>query len=580
MSTELMTPPADRPLGRAWKALIPAAIYWIVLATFKNQELPYFYRFLLSMGLPLLFFIAFSVWWWRNRAMAKSERALLWFVILASPFAAWPFLDKSVGLFAALTRGLPGLMTLVTVWYVVSRPWGAGARRAGIAVALLIVFGGMSLVRTGGVDGDLRADIHWRWTPTPEERLLAERRATTNLTAAAVANPGDWTGFRGPNADGVVRGLRIATDWKANPPKQLWKIHVGPAWSSMAVVGDRLFTQEQRGEKEAVVCFDASTGKEVWVHEDEARFYDQVSGAGPRATPTFADGKLYTFGGAGLLNCLDALTGKSVWSHDLAHEFNAVVPMWGFATSPLVTKGLVIVHGGGKDQNNLIAFQAETGSLAWRAKAGEATYASPQAATIAGKEQVVILTDHGLTSVDPADGRPLWSYGTPRPGEPRNLQPHVLDGGRIFVGAPGAEQMLGACMIDVAPSGDGWKVDERWATSQIKPEFSEFLIRDGHAYGFDGAFFCCIDLTSGKRVWKGNRYGRGQALLLADQKLILVIGEYGDLMLVAATPDKASELARMHALDGKTWNHMAVVAGRLFLRNGEEMACFQLPQVK
>jgi len=201
-------------------------------------------------------------------------------------------------------------------------------------------------------------------------------------------------------------------------------------------------------------------------------------------------------------------------------------------------------------------------------------------ATIAGKEQVLILTDHGLTSVDPADGRPLWSYGTPRPGEPRNLQPHVLDGGRIFVGAPGAEQMLGACMIDVAPSGDGWKVDERWATSQIKPEFSEFLIMGGHAYGFDGAFFCCVDLTSGKRVWKGNRYGRGQALLLADQNVILVISEYGDFMLVAASPDKFVELAKMHALDGKTWNHMAVVAGRLFLRNGEEMACFQLPQEK
>ena len=188
-------------------------------------------------------------------------------------------------------------------------------------------------------------------------------------------------------------------------------------------------------------------------------------------------------------------------------------------------------------------------------------------------------TDHGVAAFDPADGKLLWSHGKPASNTPRNLQPHVLDGGRVFIGMPPTESALGACMLQVAPSGDGWKVEERWSSS-LKAEFSEFVIHRNHAYGFDGAFFCCVDLADGKRVWKDGRYGRGQALLLADQAVILATGEFGDLFLVAARPDKHTELAKVHALNGKTWNHMALVGGRLYLRNAEEMACYELPVEK
>src|SRR5262249_7875394 len=143
--------------------------------------------------------------------------------------------------------------------------------------------------------------------------------------------PGDWPGFRGPNRDGSLRAVRIATDWDAAPPKQLWRRRVGPAWSSVVIVGGRLFTQEQLGEGEAVVCRDAATGRTLWSHKDAARHEGVQGGAGPRATPAFAGGRLFALGATGLLNCLDAATGDRQWFRDLTADARTQVPLWGFS---------------------------------------------------------------------------------------------------------------------------------------------------------------------------------------------------------------------------------------------------------
>ncbi|HMP08458.1 MAG TPA: PQQ-binding-like beta-propeller repeat protein, partial [Lacipirellulaceae bacterium] len=162
----------------------------------------------------------------------------------------------------------------------------------------------------------------------------------------------DWPGFRGAQRDGVVRGTSIRTDWDAAPPVRLWKRRVGPGWSSIVVVGNRLYTQEQRGENEAVVCCDADTGRPVWVHEDAARFAEAMGGVGPRATPTFHEGRVYSLGATGVLNCLDAATGRLRWSRNVADDGQGRVPYWGFCSSPLIVDDCVIVFaGGGGDRN-------------------------------------------------------------------------------------------------------------------------------------------------------------------------------------------------------------------------------------
>jgi outer membrane protein assembly factor BamB len=375
----------------------------------------------------------------------------------------------------------------------------------------------------------------------------------------------------------VVTGVRIGTDWSARPPRELWRQRVGPGWSSVAVAGGRLFTQEQRGDNEAVVCYDAATGAEVWSHEDPGRFWEVVSEAGPRATPTIADGRIYAFGANGLLNCLDAATGTRLWSHDVAAEAGAKVPQWGFSCSPLVTEGVAIVFASGAGDKGLVAFRADTGAPAWTASAGQTSYGSPQPAVLAGRPQVLFFSAEGLYAVDPATGAPLWQFPGATPGAPRSLQPHPLGPSQVLISSEGD---VGLVLLDVAhDQGSGWTVTQRWASKSLQPSFNDLVVHDGHAYGFDGALFGCADLRTGKRCWKEGRYGHGQMLLLAEQGLLLVVTEKaGEVVLLAADPAKSVELGRFKAVSGKTWNHPVVAHGRLYVRNGEEMACFELPQ--
>ena len=385
----------------------------------------------------------------------------------------------------------------------------------------------------------------------------------------------DWPGFRGRDRDGVVRGIRINTDWSASPPIQLWRRPIGPGWSSFAVHGDFLYTQEQRGDDEIVAAYRVSTGVPVWKHRDAARFWESNGGAGPRATPTFSGGRLYTFGATGILNALDAADGRVVWSRNVGADSHTKVPDWGFASSPLVFRDvvigdLVIVAAAGK----LVAYEAATGVPRWFGPDGGAGYSSPHLLTIHGVPQILLLDARGATSVSPADGARLWELTvTSSAMSAPIIQPALTPDGDVLVGDG---QAGGIYRIAVSQGAGGWTVAERWKSTALKPLFNDFVVHKGHAFGFDGSILACIDLADGKRKWKGGRYGNGQLILLADQDLLLVVSEEGELALVAAASDKFTQLARIPAIEGKTWNHPVLAGDILLVRNGEEMAAFRL----
>ncbi len=417
-------------------------------------------------------------------------------------------------------------------------------------------------------------------TPGVTPAVVATSEPGSTPTGPATSEPVvagvEWAGFRGSDRDGVVRGLRINTDWSTAPPVELWRRPVGPGWSSFAVSGDLFYTQEQRGEEEMVACYRLSIGEPVWRHSDPVRFWESNGGAGPRGTPTIHNGRVFALGATGIINALDARTGAVIWSRNAATDNERALPGWGFTSSPIVVDDVVIVATSG----TMSAYDTATGAPRWIGPRQLGSYSSPHFVTIDGGSQVLLLTGSGAVSLATATGEVLWQYDWPDGGT-TIVQPAAISGGDVLINTASAMGGLGIRRLHLTrPSTTAatWTVEERWTSNGLKPYFNDFVVHKGQAFGFDGAILSSINLEDGKRNWKGGRYGNGQMLLLADQDVLLVLSEEGELALVSATTDKFTELARFPALNSKAWNHPVIVGGILLLRNSEEMAAFRLPR--
>jgi outer membrane protein assembly factor BamB len=586
---------AARPL-RLWPGIIIVAAVWAARlaapAVVPGPIDELMVRGFSSLGGTL----AIAIWWLLFSRASQRERWAIAGVMVAAASVPLVLGHESIGVFWLVMYALPLLCLALVVSTAGAR--GLAQRRALMVGAILIAGLPWTGVRIAGINGAGIAEFHWRWEHTPEQRLLgsavdarpAAAAPATPATAAAPApdlpvEPGldataaeaataptapataiSWPGFRGSHRDGVVSGVRIRTDWGAAPPVALWRRPIGPGWSSFAVAGDILYTQEQRGDEEIVSAYRVSTGEPVWMHKDAARFYETNGGAGPRATPTIDGGRVYSLGGTGILNALDAMSGRVVWSRDAAAATGAPVPTWGFSGSPIVADGLVIVALGGM----LAAFDLATGGPRWQAGSGDG-YSSPHLATIAGVPQILLVGSTGTVSVATADGKPLWSHAWPA-GSGVVVQPGVVPDGDLLFG-----NTSGLRRVAFTRGPDGWHVAEGWTSNGLKPYFNDFVVHKGYAYGFDGAILAAVNLQDGVRAWKGGRYGQGQLVLLPDQDVLLVLSEEGELVLVRATPERFMEIARAPGITGKTWNHPVVVGDLLLVRNGEEMAAFRLP---
>jgi outer membrane protein assembly factor BamB len=243
----------------------------------------------------------------------------------------------------------------------------------------------------------------------------------------------------------------------------------------------------------------------------------------------------------------------------------------GFSSFLLVVGDAVVVATAGV----LAAYDAATGKTRWIGEKGGFGYSSPHLATIGGVAQIVLLNGVGAVGVSATDGKLLWKHEWKSDGI---VQPVVLANGEVLLGSgSGLGVKSGVRCVSVARSDAGWTAEERWTSPALKPYFNDFVVHAGHAYGFDTGKLACIELAAGERKWKGApRYGCGQLLALAEQGLLLVLSEEGDLALVQAAPERFTELARVPAIKGKTWNHPVLVGDVLLVRNSEEMAAFRL----
>jgi outer membrane protein assembly factor BamB len=477
---------------------------------------------------------------WMSDARSAQDRVVFTFPILGLGIVL-------LGLWAVLFSRLPSMTRL--------KLFAAGVLMAGLVGTLFEI---------QGVSGNIVPILGFRWS--------GEQVFQTTSRDAGVTDPGpnDYPQFYGPQRNATLPGPRLGRDWKADPPREIWRREVGEGWASFAVVGNAAVTMEQRGEHEAVVRYDLETGDQVWVHTDRAPFNTTVGGSGPRATPTIADGRVYSLGATGLLSCLELRDGSLIWQRELLTEYDSPVPEWGVSSSPLIVGELVVVQLGDSGKG-LIAHDRHSGDPAWKANAEMGSYSSPVLAELQGVPQIVMVNGDSVTGHDPNSGSTLWREPWPLPGE-RVSPPLLMGNNQVLVSAGYG---VGSLLIEITSTGDSLSSRTVWDSRRLKSKFASIVRHQGTVYGLDDGILVALDPATGERKWKGGRYGHGQLLLVGD--LLLIQTEKGDVVLVEPDPTELREVGRFAVLDGKTWNPPALSGQRLLVRNNEEAACYELP---
>lgn len=398
----------------------------------------------------------------------------------------------------------------------------------------------------------------------------ATNAAATSETASAHASRNYWTNFRGPNRDGRYDEMPVMTQWPAGGLTPVWKQPIGLGWASFVVADGRAYTIEQRRSQEVVAAYDVANGRELWKQGWNASFADST-GDGPRATPTWDDGRIYALGATGELRCLDAKTGGVIWGKNILSDNGASNISWAMSASPLIVDDKVIVVPGGSGNKSVVAYNKMTGAPVWKSQSDTAAYVSPMLVTLAGRRQVIVVSATRAMGLAPENGSLLWSHTWDTDMGINVSQPIPVGSNRFFISAGYGK---GAALIEVSGSGNSFTAKPLWENINMKNKFNSSVLHEGHVYGLDEGILTCLDVNTGARKWKGGRYGYGQVILASGH--LIVSSDSGELALVKASPDQYSEVARFAALDGKTWNYPAIAGGKLLVRNATQMAAYNI----
>ncbi len=492
--------------------------------------------------------------------------------------------------------GVLAVLATVTIAYFRSRIQTVLMVSLGSLVIFCI---GAKLVRVESFYGNMVPKLAWSWTPSAEERVkdyfvsrkAESRTAEVELSELQQPSAADFPGFLGPSRDGAIPETSLAV-WDTIQPQLLWRHPVGIGWSSFAVQGKLAIDLEQRGAFECVVCYHLETGEELWVSQQPRRFEDE-HGDGPRSTPAIADSRVYSMGADGLLTCCDLADGQLLWKKECLADPERDNLLWGMSGSPLVYEGKVFVTPGGEN-SALIAFDSFSGEELWRSGSDRGAYASPMLSSVIGQQLLLSFNGAGLRTYDAATGQEQWLTPWVTQGELQRVnvaQPVVLP-----TENPSQSRMLissgygkGIVSLKISLKGNAtadakrnpsfgpecWEVETEWKSIRLRSKMSNFVVHEGAIYGLDSGIMTCLDLNTGERLWKRGRYGHGQLLLVGDK--ILLLAESGEIVLVRADPEKHKVLGKFQALDGKTWNHLALAGNVLVVRNYQEAAAFRLP---
>ena len=390
-----------------------------------------------------------------------------------------------------------------------------------------------------------------------------------------------WPQFLGPTRNGYSPERDLNLDWSTHPPRTKWIAEPGAGYTSVAVVNQRVFLGAQRGNTDFIVCYNRTTGREVWSYVIGSGYQDaQQQGPGPRATPTIHGHHLFGLGPSGHLFCLTIKDGREVWKVNIFEETGVADPAgenlyWGMSGSPLVVDNLVICQPGGDRNNSVAAFDKETGAIVWKAASDYRSYASPLVVTLSGRRQLLCYAGDALLGMTPSNGRILWRYAHQNQYKCNCATPVVV-GNRVVVSTAYGG---GSALLKIDAANNRWNINERWNSRRLQSLFATPIVINNLIFGCHGDLgVCtlrCLDLSTGELLWTARAPGR--CSLIAAAGHLICLSEDGTLRVVKATREGYLEKGKIEGLlRAKSWAAPALAGGHLFARDQQRLVCLNL----
>jgi len=395
----------------------------------------------------------------------------------------------------------------------------------------------------------------------------------TGIVAGQTAGP-DWPQWRGPNRDGTLTAFAEPKAW----PEQLtrrWKLEVGTGYATPIVVGNRVFAFSRQEEKEVMRAIDADSGKIVWETSYAAPFKMNPAtarhGPGPKSTPTYANGRLFTLGISGIVTAFDAATGKQLWQKAAP----PVEPLFHTAQSALVDRGVVILHVGGHKQGALTAFDPATGTVKWSWDGDGPAYGSPIVADINGTRQVITFSQENLVGVDASNGRLLWRTPFTARSTTNSITPLVYGDRTVIVSGQGKPLTA----YTISKQNDQWAANLAWENDRLSLSFSNPVLVGDAVFSLSamnsGQFFWA-DAKTGQTLWTSSPRQAGNAAIVRAGNLLFVLKDDGELMVAPSRAGGFEPVKTYTVADSATWPAPAVSGHRIFVKDISTIALWTI----
>jgi outer membrane protein assembly factor BamB len=378
-------------------------------------------------------------------------------------------------------------------------------------------------------------------------------------------SPTDWTQWRGPSRDGVIRSFTPPQTW----PDELirrWNVEIGTGYATPIVVADRVYQFSRIGENETMTAFDAATGKTLWQGGYPALFtlanVAAAHGKGPKATPVFFNNRLYSIGMTGTVTAWDATSGERVWQKpgDPAN----VPATTTHAFSPIIEGGKVIFHLGGDNNGALTAFDLLNGSEKWKWTGDGPGYGSPVITEVAGTRQLVTVTQGKVVGLDVSTGALLWERPLVSAAKINAMTPIVRDA-TVIASSNGSPSVA----FTIERTGTEWTTKTIWENTDLRVSYSDAVIAGDTLIGFsqrNSGQYVGVDLKSGKTLWTSEPRQGAKAALQRAGNLIFSLESDGDLLVTRASSTAFDVINRYKVAEDETWSQPAISGNRIFVK--------------